>query len=77
MRRPRLLQAFTDHLMGQFRRIAIAAEMAQINPLQSGGNDLFGEAYRAVVGKMAVPAQDPLFQAPRSPADRPEAFSTS
>ena len=53
--------------MGEFRAIAIAAEMAKVQVPQLGGNDLSGELGSGFVGEVAVPAKNALFGAPGPP----------
>ena len=55
-----LMESFGDDAMGEFGAVAVAAEMAEVEAGQAGGDDLFGEIGRAVVGKVAVAAEDAL-----------------
>ena len=63
-----LLKARAHDLVGEFGAVAFAAEVTQIQMPQAGGHDLFGGICSVLVGKMPVPAQNALFEAPR-PAD--------
>ena len=67
MMRADVLQARADHAMRQFRPIAITTQVSQIQMLQLRRNDLRGDFSSGFVGKMPVPAQNALFQAPRPP----------
>ena len=58
------VEAFADGAMGEFRTIAITAEMPQVKLLQFGGDDLQRDLGGGVVGEMAVPAEDALLDAP-------------
>jgi hypothetical protein len=60
-------QALADHALGKFRAIAVAAQVAEEEMAQLGGDDLRGDLRRGVVGEMAVPAEDALFRAPGPP----------
>lgn len=60
------LKAFADDAMGEFGPIAVAAEVAEIQVPQFSGHNLFGGVGSTIVGKMAVPAQDALFETPRT-----------
>ena len=64
--RASFLKPFTDDAVREFRPIAVAAEVAEIQMAQFGGHNLFRGIGRSVVGEMSVPAQDALLQAPRS-----------
>lgn len=67
MRRANALQPFGDHLAGQFRPVAILAEVSEVKLPQPGWHDLLEQGGGVIVGKMAVPAHDALLQTPRPP----------
>src|SRR5688572_27104244 len=46
--------------------VTVAAEVREINPPPARARDGFDELARTGVGKVAVPAADPLFQGPRT-----------
>src|SRR5262245_8403682 len=50
--------------MRQVRAVAVLAQMTEIQVAQLAGNDLFGGIGGSLVGKMPVPAEDALFDAP-------------
>src|SRR6266849_11144324 len=53
-----------DDAMGQFRPVTIGAEVAEVKMAQLGRDNLPGDFSGSVVGKMTVPAEDALFDAP-------------
>jgi len=59
-----LLQSFAHDLIGQFRAVAVTAEMAQIQMAQFRRNDLFGDVGRRDIGEVTPLALDSLFDAP-------------
>jgi hypothetical protein len=63
-----LLKARAHDVMRKFWAIAFAAQVAQIKMAETGGHDLLGRSRGVFIGKMPVPAEDALFEAPR-PAD--------
>ena len=66
MVRADFLKAAAHDPMGQFRAIALAAQVAEIQMPQLCGHDLFGGSGSVFVGQVAVAAQDALFKTPRS-----------
>lgn len=66
MGRAEFLQAGTDGAVGEFRTVAVAAEVPKVKVSEIGGNDLFGKLRGGVVGKVPVPAQDALLRGPRA-----------
>ena len=62
-----LFQARGDDPSGNFRAVAILAQMSQKHMLEIGGHDLGQGVGGGLVGKMAVPAHDALFEAPGAP----------
>src|SRR2546427_11178158 len=55
-----------DDAMGQFRPVTIGAEVAEVKLAQLGRDNLPGDFSGSVVGKVAVPAEDALLDAPRA-----------
>src|SRR6266536_6463012 len=53
-----------DDAMGQFRPVTIGAEVAEVKMAQFGRDNLPGDLGGGVVGKMPVPAEDALLDAP-------------
>lgn len=61
---PKALKPGGDDLPGQFRAIAIPAEVAEVKPSELRRNDLLDDVRGAFVREMAVPAENALLQAP-------------
>lgn len=57
-------QAVAHGAQGQFRPVAVAAQMPQKQVSKLGADNLFGSECRRFIGEMAVPAEDALFGAP-------------
>lgn len=60
------LEALVDDAMGDFRAIAFAAEVAQIQVPQIGSHDLLDAIGGGFVRQMTVAPQDALLESPRS-----------
>lgn len=61
-----LLKAFVHHPSGEFRFVAFAAQVGEVEVFQFGGHDLRGGLGGGLVREMAVTAEDALLQAPRA-----------
>ena len=61
-----LRQALAHDAMREFGTVAVAAEVAEVKMLKLGGDDLDCDFGGGFVGKMAVPADDALLDAPRT-----------
>lgn len=61
---PNAFQAFSHNLRRKFRAIAFLAKMPQVQVPHIGRYDLLDGIRRRFVGKVPVPAEDSLFQAP-------------
>ena len=59
------LEALVDDAVGQFGEVALAAQVAEVQVAQIGGDDLCEGIGGGFVGEVAVPSQDALFEAPR------------
>ena len=66
MRGTGLGQALAHDTMREFGTVAVAAEMAEVKMLKLGGHDLDCDFRSSFVGKMAVPTDDALLDAPRT-----------
>ena len=66
MARARFPQAAAYNPMGELGPVAITAEVAQVNMAQLGRNQFLGDHRRRIIREMPVPAEDPLFDAPRA-----------
>src|SRR5438105_2083462 len=64
MRAAQFLQTAADRCECQLGSIAIAAEMAEVKLAQFRGQNFLENIGRRVVGEMAVPAENSLFDAP-------------
>jgi len=58
------VQTLPDHELRQLGPVAFTAQMSQINLLQISRDDFLGRAGGSVIGKVAMPAENPLFKAP-------------
>lgn len=58
------VEAIGDGLFGQVGMVAFPAEVAEVEVAQMGGHDGLGCIGRGLIGEVAVPPQDALFQAP-------------
>ena len=66
-RGPQSAKASVNRLAGQLGPVAIAAEMSEVDPSQRSRRQLRGHFGCCLVGKVPVPAQNPLFGAPGAP----------
>lgn len=64
MARADFRQALADHPVGQLGAVAIPAQVSQVKMAQIRRDDFLGHTCGGVVAKMAVAAQDSLFDAP-------------
>ena len=64
MRCTDLLKAFAHHAAREFRAVAFMAQVGEIKVFQSGGHDLRDSFSGGFVGKMAMAAENSLFQTP-------------
>ena len=60
------LQPLAHDAVREFGFVALAAQVAEIQMTQVGGNNLLGSVGGVGVGKMPVPAKDALLQFPRA-----------
>ena len=60
------LKPFADDPVREFRAIAVAAEVAEIQVTQLSRHNLFGGIGGTVVGEVSVAAEDALLEAPRA-----------
>ena len=61
-----LVEAFVHDVMREFGAIAFAAQVGEVKMAQFGGHDLRGGFGGGLVGKMAMPSENALLEAPRS-----------
>lgn len=59
-----VLEALADGAMGQFRPIAVAAQVSQVDVAQVRGHDLLGHGGGGLIGEVAMTAEDALFHTP-------------
>lgn len=64
MGRVDLLQAFTNHPVGELGMVALTAQVAEIQVAQIGSHDVLNGIGACVVGEMAVATEDALLQTP-------------
>ena len=65
MRRADFLKAFSHDALREFGFVALAAQVAEIQMAELRCHDLLGGISGGFVGKMAVSAENALFQTPR------------
>ena len=69
-----LVEALVHDVMREFGAIAFAAQVGEVKVAQFAGHDIGGGLGGGFVGKMAVPAENALLEAPW-PARNPAASS--
>ena len=66
MRCTERLQAFAHNALREFRFVAVATQVAEVEMAQIGRNDFLNAIGSGFVGEMAVTAEDALLQTPRT-----------